>query len=288
MNNGNQFDGKCVVVTGAAAGIGRATALHFARQGARVFAADIDTAGLESLASESAGIVPVQCDVCDAAQIKALMDQAGESCGGIDVLFNNAGAGGTKSRIDELEAEDWDRTMALLLRSVAMGIRHAVPHMKHREGSSIVNTSSSAATGPGDTPITYGVAKAGVVHITKCAAAELARYQIRVNAVLPGLINTNIYPTGLELTGAKLKAAQELIANAAHNAQPVARPGEPEDVAAAVAFLCSEGAGFINGVALLVDGGLTLGPRQAWDPDAPGLLSQLKAIAAAPEVESAV
>ncbi|MEN9717766.1 MAG: hypothetical protein RIQ99_644, partial [Pseudomonadota bacterium] len=127
-----RFSGKCVVVTGAASGIGRAATLLFAREGATVFAADLNLAGAQAVAGEGSNIVPVACDVCDVAQIKALMDQAAAACGGIDHVFNNAGAGGARESIDEIDADGWDRTMDLLLRSVAMGIRYAVPHMKGR------------------------------------------------------------------------------------------------------------------------------------------------------------
>jgi NAD(P)-dependent dehydrogenase (short-subunit alcohol dehydrogenase family) len=115
-----RFTGKVAVVTGAASGIGRETALLFAREGAQVFAADIDLAAAEALAAEVAGITAVACDVCDVAQIEALMDRTAAESGGIDILFNNAGAGGDPAPIDAIEADGWDRTMDLLLRSVPM------------------------------------------------------------------------------------------------------------------------------------------------------------------------
>jgi NAD(P)-dependent dehydrogenase (short-subunit alcohol dehydrogenase family) len=273
-----RFSGKCVVITGAASGIGRAATLLFAREGATVFAADIDLAGAESVAREGETIIPVACDVCDVAQIKALMDHAAGTCGGIDVLFNNAGAGGDRAPIDEIEPEGWDRTFDLLMRSVAMGIRYAAPHMKHRKGAAIVNVSSVAAVGPGYSPTAYAVAKAGVLHLTKCAATDLAQYGIRVNAVQPGFINTNIFTTSLEMPGELVDTAKAMIMQFSSNAQPVARSGMPEDIANAVAFLCSEAAGFVTGTSLLVDGGLTTGPRHSWDPEAPGMFDALIAM----------
>ncbi len=277
-----RFSDKCAVVTGAASGIGRETALLFAREGAQVFAADLDLAGAQAVAVEAPGITAVACDVCNVAQIKALMDQAATACGGIDIVFNNAGAGGAGAPIDEIEPEDWDRTMDLLLRSVAMGIRYAAPHMKHRKGASIVNTSSVAGIGAGYAPTAYSVAKAGVLHLTKLAATDLARYGIRVNAVQPGFINTNIFTASVEMPADKLHTAKAMIAQMSTNAQPVARGGQPIDIANAVAYLCSEAAGFMTGTSMLVDGGITIGQRHAWDPETPGLFDAMRKLAEAP------
>jgi NAD(P)-dependent dehydrogenase (short-subunit alcohol dehydrogenase family) len=274
-----RFSGKCAVITGAASGIGRAATLLFAREGATVFAADIDLAGAEAVAREGENIIPVACDVCDPAQIKALMDHAAGTCGGIDVLFNNAGAGGDRAPIDEIEPDGWDRTFDLLMRSVAMGIRYAAPHMKHRKGASVVNVSSVAAVGPGYSPTAYAVAKAGVLHLTKCAATDLAQYGIRVNAVQPGFINTNIFTSSFDLPPERVEMGKAVILQMSSNAQPVARPGMPEDIAQAVAFLCSEAASFVTGTSLIVDGGLTTGPRHSWDPETPGVYDALLALA---------
>ena len=283
-----RFSGKCVVITGAASGIGRAAALLFAREGATVFAADLNLAGAEAVAREGENIVPVACDVCDVAQIKSLMDHAAGTCGGIDVLFNNAGAGGDRAPIDEIEAEGWDFTFHLLLRSVAMGIRYAAPHMKHRKGASVINTSSVAAVGPGYSPTAYAVAKAGVLHLTKCAATDLAKHGIRVNAVQPGFINTNIFTASLDVPAEMQDQAKAFIKQMSSNAQPVARSGMPDDIANAVAFLASEDASFMTGASLIVDGGITVGPRHSWDPEAPGMFDALLAMeeqakAAAPQ-----
>ena len=274
-----RFSGKCAVVTGAASGIGRAATLLFAREGATVYAADIDLAGAQEVAAEGSNIVAVACDVCDVAQIKALMDRAGTEQGGIDILFNNAGAGGDRAPIDEIEPDGWDRTFDLLMRSVAMGIRYAAPHMKGRKGAAVVNTSSIAAVGPGYSPTAYAVAKAGVLHLTKCAATDLSRYGIRVNAVQPGFINTNIFTASVEMPSQLVAPAKALIHEMSSNAQPVTRAGMPEDIANAVAFLCSEEASFMTGASLIVDGGITVGPRHSWDPEAPGMFDALQAMA---------
>lgn len=270
-----RFAGKIAVITGAASGIGRETAKLFAKEGAKVFAADLDLAGVQSLADDLPGVVPVACDVCDVSQIKALMDQAG-AAGGIDVVFNNAGAGGAREPIDEIDADGWDRTFHLLLRSVAMGIRYAAPYMKGRPGAAIVNTSSVAAVGPGYSPTAYAVAKAGVLHLTKCAATDLAQYGIRVNAVQPGFINTNIFSASLEVGEADKATVNAMIAQMSSHAQPVSRGGQPRDIAEAVAFLASEAGGFMTGASMIVDGGITVGPRHSWDPEAPGLFDTIQ------------
>ena len=272
-----RFNGKTVVVTGAASGIGRATTIAFAAEGATVYAADIDEAGLLATASASNGkVVTARCDVTRCEDIKALMDRAAAETGGIDSVFNNAGAGGDRAPIDEIEPEGWDRTMDLLLRSVAFGIRYAVPHMIGRKGASFVNTSSVAAVGPGYSPTAYAVAKAGVLHLTKVTAADLAKHQIRVNAVQPGFINTNIFTASLEMPAEMEAQAKGAIAALSQQAQPVARGGQPDDIAQAVLFLASEAAGFVTGTSLIVDGGITIGPRHSWDPNMPGLFDALQ------------
>ena len=274
-----RFSGKTVVVTGAASGIGAESARLFAREGAIVFAGDIDAEGGAPLAAEAEGDVRFQpCDVTDCEAIRRLMDRAAEETGGIDVVLNNAGAGGARAPIDEIEPADWDRTMDLLLRSVAFGIRYAVPHMKGRASASVVNISSVAAVGPGYSPTAYAVAKAGVLHLTKMAAADLARHRIRVNAIQPGFINTNIFTSSLDIDDAHKATAKAAIAQMSSNAQPVRRGGEPNDIAQAAAYLASEAASFVNGTSLLVDGGLTIGPRYSWDEDEPGLFQALEAM----------
>lgn len=273
-----RFEGKRAVVTGAASGIGRATALRLAAEGAAVLAADIDEAGGEALAAGSGGRIAFRrCDVTEPAQIEALMAAAGEA-GGLDLLFNNAGAGGAHEPIDGVSPGDWDRTMDLLLRSVALGMRYAAPLMAERGGGAVVNTASVAALASGFAPTAYSVAKAGVLHLSKVGAADLARHGIRVNAVLPGFITTNIFTRHLGLPPEKREAANRMIAQAAAGAQPVRRAGAPEDVAAAVCFLLSDDASFITGTSLLVDGGMTVGARHSWDPEEPGQFAHLEAM----------
>lgn len=272
-----RFQGKRAVVTGGVSGIGRATALRLAEEGAQVFVGDIDETGGRELAETSNGtIVFRRCDVTDAGDIAALVTAA-DAAGGLDVLFNNAGAPGAREEIDEIAPEQWDRTQALLLRSVALGIRYAAPLMAKRGGGAIVNTSSVSALGSGYAPIAYSTAKAGVLHLTRLAAAQLAKDKIRVNAVVPGFITTAIFTRDFDLSDDKRQMADQAIFGMAAKAQPVARAGRPEDIAAAVAYLASDDAAFVTGTSILVDGGLTIGTRASWDPAEPSLYSALEA-----------
>ena len=273
-----RFAGKRAVVTGGASGIGRATALRLAREGAQVWIGDVDVAGGQELADTSDGRIHfLRTDVMQVADIAALM-QAADDCGGLDVVFNNAGAGGARAKIDAISADEWDATQNLLLRSVAMGIRYAAPLMIARgRGGAIVNTSSIAALEAGAAPTAYSVAKAGVLHLTLLAAADLSQHNIRVNAVCPGFITTNIFTSALGIAGDKRDAANGMIGKVARQAQPLQRAGTPDDVAAAVAYLASDDAGFVTGTRIVVDGGITIGPRHSWDAATPSLFDALEA-----------
>jgi NAD(P)-dependent dehydrogenase (short-subunit alcohol dehydrogenase family) len=272
-----RFQGKRAVVTGGASGIGRATALRLVDEGAEVLIGDFDVAGGQELAETSNGRIKfLRTDVTQVGDIEALM-QAADAAGGLDVVFNNAGAAGSRDKIDEIGPDDWDRTMALLLKSVAMGIRYAAPLMAKRGGGAIVNTSSVSALGSGYAPTAYSTAKAGVLHLTKVAAADLAKHNIRVNAVVPGFITTNIFSSALGLEGDARTKANAVLSGVAAQAQPVKRAGRPEDIAAAVAYLASEDAAFVTGTHILVDGGMLIGTRASWDDTAPGLFSILEA-----------
>ncbi len=270
-----RLDNKVAVITGGCSGIGLATAELFVAEGARVLIADIQDERGHALAVRLGDAARYQhCDVTDEAQIAAAMQAAMTQFGALDVVFNNAGAGGARETIEEMTGELWDRTHALLLRSVALGMRYAVPHMKAR-GGAIVNTSSVSALEAGAAPIAYSAAKAAVLHLSKLAAAELSRYGIRVNAICPGFILTDIFTSSLGMAGNAAAQANAGLRAISPHAQPLAIPGSPEHVAQACLYLASDAAAFVTGTHLVVDGGLTIGPRSAWDPNAPSVIRDL-------------
>lgn len=265
----DRLKGKVAVITGGCSGIGLGTVERFAAEGAKVLVGDIDEAGGRALEARYDGEVAFQrCDVTRETEIAALMDAAADRFGGLDILFNNAGAGGARETLAEMTAEAWDRTDALLLRSVVLGMRYAIPHMKRRGRGSIVNTASIAGMQAGAGPIAYSTMKAAVIHLTRLAAAELGRDRIRVNAICPGLILTNIFTPGVPEGFAEMIKAE--MRQSAPEAQPIPKGGEPADIAAAALFFASDESEFVTGVHMLVDGGMFVGPRQAWDPELRG------------------
>lgn len=273
-----RFEGKRVVVTGGASGIGRATVEAFIAEGAQVMMGDLSADAGAAMAANGRfdnRLAFQKTDVCEEADIVALLDGAADHFGGIDILFNNAGAAGARARIDEITADEWDFTHRLLLRSVALGIRHVVPHMQKAGGGVIVNTASVTAHEAGWGPIAYATAKAGVLHLSKLAAAELAQHKIRVNSISPGFIMTNIFASAFSDEPEQAEQVEQAIQAVSPMAQPVARSGQPDDIAQAVLYLASEQGGFVTGIDMPVDGGLLVGPRHSWDPNTPGLLDAI-------------
>ncbi len=271
-----RLSNKIAVITGGCSGIGLATVDLFVAEGARVVIADIQDARGEALAARLGDAVRYQhCDVTDEAQIQALMQSAVDHFGGLDIVFNNAGAGGARETIEELTGELWDRTQALLMRSVVLGMRYAVPHMRARGGGAIVNTSSVSALEAGAAPLAYSACKAAVLHLSKLAAAEVSRYGIRVNAICPGFMLTEIFTSSVGLSDNAAAQANAGLRAISPHAQPLAIPGAPEHIAQACLYLASEAAAFVTGTHLVVDGGLTIGPRSSWDPNAPSVIYDL-------------
>ncbi|MFI6741746.1 SDR family NAD(P)-dependent oxidoreductase [Nonomuraea sp. NPDC050451] len=247
------LDGKVAIVTGGASGIGRATALLFARQGARVVVADIDAAGADATVAQivaeagDATAVAVQADVSDPEDCRRVVGAAVETFGGLHVLFNNAGIIRRTTALD-LDVEEWDRVMAVNVRSVFLMCKHAIPAMT--EGGSIVNTGSGWGLKGGGNAISYCASKAAVVNMTRALAIDHAKAGIRVNSVNPGDTDTPMLRDEARQLGEDWAAFQSDAAD-----RPMGRAGTPDEIAQAVLFLAGDAASYITGSALVVDGG---------------------------------
>jgi NAD(P)-dependent dehydrogenase (short-subunit alcohol dehydrogenase family) len=249
-----RFAGKVAFVTGAANGIGRATALAFAREGVNVVAADLSEHGNQETARmiEEAGgrALAVKCDVSRDNDVKAALEKTVETFGRLDFAFNNAGVEQPITPAADLTEEEWDRIVDINLRSVFLCMKHEIPLMLKRGGGAIVNTSSGAGVKGIAGQAAYCAAKFGIVGLTKATALDYAKSNIRVNAVCPGIINT---PMMDRFSGGTPEGRERVIAW-----EPVGRMGKPEEIAAAVVWLCSDAAAFVVGHAMVIDGGQTL------------------------------
>lgn len=253
------LDGKVAIITGAASGMGRAAAILFSREGARVVLADLNVKGGEEAAAlaREAGqdCVFQRTDVSLEEDVKALVAVAISKFGRLDIMFNNAGIGGAVGPLEGIAVEDWDRTQAVCLRGVFLGIKHSVPHMRAQGGGAIVSTASIAGIWGYANLHAYSAAKAGVVNLTRSAAMEFAADKIRVNCIAPGGVSTPIVYGGL----ANKETAEKMLVMA----QPFPKVGQPEDIAQAALFLASDASAFVTGHTLVVDGGAIAGPRAA-------------------------
>jgi NAD(P)-dependent dehydrogenase (short-subunit alcohol dehydrogenase family) len=247
----NELTAKVAIVTGASAGIGRATALALAAEGATVVVADVDDIRGEQVAAEindKGGTARfIHADVTDDAHVAALVAQTVEAFGGLDLAFNNAGIEGAPAVTHERTPENWRRTLAVNLTGVWSCMRHEIPRMLERGGGAIVNCSSVAGLVGFATIPAYVASKHGVVGLTKTAALEYAEAGIRVNAVCPGVIDTEMIE---RFTGGQPEAEAAMLAT-----EPVGRLGRPEEIADAVVWLCSDRSSFTTGQAIAVDGG---------------------------------
>ncbi len=256
-----RLEGKVAIITGGASGIGEGTVRLFASEGARTVIADIQDELGEALASQLGdGVVYQHTDVSREDDIRACIERATRDFGRLDVLFNNAGFGGAVGPIDEITAAEYDSTMAVLLRAVFLGIKYASPVMKSQGAGSIISTASVAGLRAGEGPHIYSVAKAAVIQLTKTAALELGEAGVRVNCICPGAIVTPLVNRGGAIPPDALKQVFTAF-------QPVRRPGMPEDIARAALFLASDESTFVNGHAMVVDGGFMAGRQWSQQPE---------------------
>lgn len=245
---GEELAGKVAVVTGGAAGLGRAMVERFAAEGARVVVADTDAERGAALATGLGdGVAFRATDVSQADDVQALVDFAVERFGGLHVMCNNAGIASARSRFLDDDLADFDRVLAVNLFGTVLGSQRAARHMAANGGGSIVNTTSIAGINAGSGLMAYRASKAAVIHVTRCVAIDLAEHGVRVNAIAPAHIPTEINTEYDVSTIIRLM-------------QPLQRQGAPADVAEAALFLASDRSAQITGIVLPVDGGTTAGP----------------------------
>lgn len=268
-----RLDGKVALITGGASGIGLGAVELFLAEGARVVAADIQDAKGDMLQQRFPDALRyVRCDVTLEQDIAAAVTLADAEFGGLDILFNNAGISDAMNAVAEITADGWDRIFSILVRGPALGIKHAAPLMIAGGGGSIINTASIAGLQAGYGPIAYSSAKAAVIHMSRVAAAQLSPHKVRVNAICPGLIATSIFGASMGMSRESSDQMAARVAESASSAQPVPKAGMPRDIAEAALYLASDASAFVSGTHLVVDGGMTVGARHAWDPSAPAPL----------------
>ena len=255
------LDGKIAVVTGAASGIGEGTVRRFVEEGARVVIADVQDGPGSHLAEELGPSTSyLHTDVSQEDEVRAAVAHAVEKWGRLDCIFNNAGFGGVTGPIEDTDMVGYDATMAVLLRGVFLGIKHASAVMKKQGSGSIISTASIAGLQAGFGPHVYSAAKAAVIHLTRSVSVELAPFGVRANAICPGVIVTNIFTAALGAENEGIRdAVRGRLGDALGDWAPMNRAGQPKDIAEAALWLASDHSSYVTGQAITVDGGLTAG-----------------------------
>ncbi len=249
-----KLEGKVAVITGAASGMGAATARLFASEGARVLVTDMnETKGQEVAEELGANGEFKKVDVSREEDVATAVDQVRSNWGRLDVIFNNAGFGGARGPIESINEDDFDLTVDVLLKGVFFGMKHAAPVMKQQGSGSIISTASVAGLQAGESPHLYTATKAAVIHLTKSVALELGQQGIRVNAICPGVVATPLAHGPLD------EERRQKFRDLFGLHQPIGRVGETDDIAQAALFLASDDSTFITGTAMVVDGGAYAG-----------------------------
>jgi NAD(P)-dependent dehydrogenase (short-subunit alcohol dehydrogenase family) len=245
---------KIAIITGGGGGIGRATALRFARKGAKVVISDREvTAGQETarqIEEQGGQALFIKADATQPEEVERLVASTAAQYGGLDIQFNNAGVGNSEVKLTDMSLEEWERVVSINLKGVFLGMKYAIPEMEKRNGGAIINTSSLLGIKGKKYMAPYNASKGGVITLTKNAALEFGKKNIRVNAIAPGVIDTPIVDGWRE---------QPWKWDIISKANALGRIGRPEEIASAVLFLASDEASYITGTTLLIDGGaLTL------------------------------